>query len=177
MVLLEFDLLESRTVANYSGSTHSQNNATDSNAGLSHRMQRKFRAEEVVMEPTVLFTLLCLAVVIAFFSFLAVAMWARDRRREREAYYKSETLKKIVEAQEPAANATLEFLREQERVRARRTREGLKLGGLVTIAVGLSFFLVLWATGPSRPAYIAGFIPFLIGLALLAYTYLLAPKD
>jgi Domain of unknown function (DUF6249) len=129
------------------------------------------------MEATVLFALLCIAVVIVIFSFLAVAIWAKNRRREREAYYKNEALKKIAEAQEPAANAALEFLREQEKVRARRTREGLKLGGLVTIAVGLGFFLVLWATGPSRPAYIAGFIPFLIGLALLAYTYLLAPKD
>ena len=36
---------------------------------------------------------------IALFSFVAVAAWSDARRREREAYYKSETLKKIAEAQ------------------------------------------------------------------------------
>ena len=131
--------------------------------------------ENVALQPTVLFAFLCLAVVIG--SFLAVAIWAKNRRLEREAYYKNENLKKIAEAQGTSANAALEFLREQEKVRALRHREGLKLGGLVTIAVGLGFFLVLWATGPSRPAYFAGLIPFLIGLALLAYVYILAPKE
>ncbi len=129
------------------------------------------------MQPTVLFAFLCLAVVIGFFSFLAVAIWARNRRLEREAYYKNETIKKIAEAQEPSANAALEFLREQEKIEAARRREGLKLGGLVTIAVGLAFFLVMWATGPSRHAFFAGLIPFLVGLALLAYVYILAPRD
>ena len=34
---------------------------------------------------------------IALFSFLAVAAWSDARRKEREAYYTSETLKKIAE--------------------------------------------------------------------------------
>ncbi|MGA8183930.1 MAG: hypothetical protein WB819_09825, partial [Terriglobia bacterium] len=67
------------------------------------------------MQPTVLFAFLCLAVVIGFFSFLVVAIWAKNRRIEREAYYKNENLKKIAEAQGPSANTALEFLREQEK--------------------------------------------------------------
>lgn len=129
------------------------------------------------MQPTVLFFLLCLAIPIACFSFLAVATWAKNRRLEREAYYKNENLKKIAEAQGPAANAALEFLREQEKVQAVRRREGLKLGGLVTMAVGIGCFLLLWATGVRQPAYFAGFIPFLVGLALLTYVYFFAPKE
>ena len=35
---------------------------------------------------------------IALFSFLAVASWSDARRKEREAYYRSETLKKIAES-------------------------------------------------------------------------------
>ena len=31
---------------------------------------------------------------VGMFSFIAVASWADARRKEREAYYKSETLKK-----------------------------------------------------------------------------------
>ena len=95
----------------------------------------------------------------------------------REAYYKSETLKKIAEAQGPTANAALEFLREQEKVRAQPTREGIKLGGLVTVAVGLGLFPLLRAVEPNQPVYLAGLIPLLIGLALLVYAYLLAPKE
>jgi hypothetical protein len=129
------------------------------------------------MQPTLLFAFLCLAVVTGFFSFLGVTIWTHNRRREREAYYMHEAVKKMTGVQEPTAHAVLEFLREQEKVRALRAREGVKLGGLVTLAVGIGFFLVLWAAGPTRPAYAASFIPFLVGLALLAYTYLLAPKE
>ena len=35
---------------------------------------------------------------IALFSFLAVTTWSEARRKEREAYYTSETLKKIAES-------------------------------------------------------------------------------
>ena len=129
------------------------------------------------MQPYVLFSLLCLAIVISLFSFLAVAIWAKNRRLEREAYYKNENLKKIAEAQGPAANAALEFLREQEKIRAARRREGLKLGGLVTVAMGLGFIPLLWAVHPTEPIYLVGLIPLLIGLALLAYAYIVAPKE
>ena len=127
------------------------------------------------MEAIMLDTLVFL-VPIAFFSFLAVAIWAKNRRLEREAYYKNESLKKIAEAQGPSANAALEFLREQEKVRAVRSREGLKLGGLVTIAVGIGLFPLLRAAHPNHPLYLVGAVPLLIGLALLAYAYLLAPR-
>ena len=125
----------------------------------------------------VLLDMLVFFVPIAFFSFLAVALWARNRRREREAYYRSETIKKIAEAQEPTANAALEFLREQEKIHAVRSREGLKLGGLVTAAVGLALIPLLRAAHSDHPAYLVGLIPLFIGLALLAYVYFLAPKE
>ncbi len=127
------------------------------------------------MEAILLNTLVFL-VPIAFFSFLAVAIWAKNRRLEREAYYKNENLKKIAEAQGPSANTALEFLREQEKFRAVRHREGLKLGGLVTVAVGLGFFLLLRAVEPNHPIYVVSAVPLLIGLALLAYAYVLAPR-
>ena len=127
------------------------------------------------MEAIMLDTLVFL-VPIAFFSFLAVAIWAKNRRLEREAYYKNESLKKIAEVQGPSANAALEFLREQEKVHAVRHREGLKLGGLVTMAVGLGFIPLLRAVHPTEALYLVGLIPLLIGSALLTYAYLLAPK-
>src|SRR5262245_22497297 len=135
---------------------------------------------------------------IALFSFIAVAAWSDARRREREAHYKSETIKKIAEAQGPGAQAALEFLREEAARQEQRQvnaalhrREGMKLGGLITIAVGIGLMIFLRAIvngmpsspPPGAPAhdpvpvYLVGLIPFLVGVALLAYTYLLAPKS
>jgi hypothetical protein len=118
---------------------------------------------------------------IALFSFLAVAAWSDARRREREAYYKSEALKKIAETQGAGA---VEFLREEALRRAeekkdaaRRQREGIKLGGLVTSAVGIGLMIFLWRLVDDEPVYLVGLIPLLVGVALLAYSYLLAPKE
>jgi FtsZ-interacting cell division protein ZipA len=72
---------------------------------------------------------------IALFSFLAVAAWSDSRRQEREAYYKNETLKKVSEAQ--GDNPVVAVIREEEKNALRRLREGIKLGGLVTAAIGI----------------------------------------
>jgi nucleoside recognition membrane protein YjiH len=121
---------------------------------------------------------------IALFSFVAVAAWSDARRREREAYYKSETLKKIAEMQGAGASSAIEFLREEALRRAeekknaeRHRREGIKLGGLVTTAVGIALMIFLRAIVDDEPVYLVGLIPGLIGLALLAYGYPLAPKE
>jgi Flp pilus assembly protein TadB len=124
--------------------------------------------------------LLFLSIVsVAMFSFVGVAVWSRERRREREAYYRSETLRKIAETQGAGGNSAIEFLREDERYAARRRGEGQKLGGLITLAVGIGMMVFIKAVdrGDPDPAYLVGLIPLLIGVALLAYTYLLAPKE
>lgn len=119
---------------------------------------------------------------IGLFSFLAVASWSDARRREREAYYNGETLKKIADSQGMGASSALEFLREQEKYAARRRLEGQRLGGLITVAVGVALMIFMYAiadvTGLGKlGATLVGLIPFLIGVALLAYSYLLAPKE
>jgi hypothetical protein len=127
--------------------------------------------------------------MISVFSWLSVAAWADARRREREAFYKSETLKKAAEAQGPAATAAIEYFREQDRNAAQRhldkqrnstlgRREGLKLGGLVNMAIGLGLgvFLHELLRNNNREIYLVGLIPLLIGVALLVYAYFLAPR-
>lgn len=116
---------------------------------------------------------------IALFSFLAVASWADARRKEREAYYKSETLKKIAETQGPGGNAALELMREEEKIARRRQREGQKLGGMIMTAVGVGVMVLLGAIGDKNDKGIlfVGLIPLLIGVALMTYAYLLAPKE
>jgi len=120
---------------------------------------------------------------VALFSFVAVAAWSDARRKEREAYYKSETLKKLAETQGAGGNAALEFLREQEKIGERRRREGLRLGGLITSVVGIALMILLRAlaqdpsAGVPAGVFLVGLIPLLVGIALLAYSYLLVPKE
>lgn len=115
---------------------------------------------------------------IALFSFLAVASWSDSRRKERESYYTSEALKKISESSGEASKSALEYLREQNRNAARRRVEGLKLGGLITTAVGIGTMIFLHAVAKDDPgAYLVGIIPLLIGLALLIYVFMMAPKQ
>jgi hypothetical protein len=143
-------------------------------------MQRTNCTEEDKVDLNLLPTFLFLSVAsIALFSFVAVAVWSRERRREREAYYRSETLRKIADTQGAGGSSAIEFLREEEKNATRRRREGQKLGGLITVAVGISMMVFIKAVdrGDPEPAYLVGLIPLFVGVALLAYTYLLAPKE
>ena len=125
-------------------------------------------------QPVVLF-FVPIITVIALFSFLTVASWSGARRKEREAYYKSETLKKIAEVQGNAAGSILELLREEDRIESQRRIDGRKLGGLISIAVGVSLGVFLRAIDHNEPAYLVALIPLLVGVALLAHAYLLTP--
>src|ERR1700730_19135638 len=80
---------------------------------------------------------------IALFSFLSVASWSEARRKEKEEYYRNETLKKIAESSGEGAKATIELLREQNRTVTKRRLEGMKLGGLITAVVGIGVIALL----------------------------------
>ena len=114
---------------------------------------------------------------IALFSFLGVATWSDARRKEREAYYTTEALKKIAESSSEGAKSAVEYLREQEKNQRQRRLEGMKLGGLITAAVGVGLMVMLRGLEHEEPAYLVGMIPLLIGVALLAYVFLFAPKE
>jgi hypothetical protein len=114
--------------------------------------------------------------IVAFvgvFTFLTFGVWASSRRREREAFYKSETLRRVTEASSEGAKAAIELLREDERLKRIKDREGMKVGGLVLTGVGLALVIFLGAlVGPK--VSLCGLIPGLIGVALLVYVYFLA---
>jgi hypothetical protein len=73
----------------------------------------------------------------------------------------------------------MELLREQEKIANRRQREALKVGGLVTTSIGVALmvFLLTLPSPGARQAFLVGLIPLLIGLALLSYAFLFAPKE
>ena len=114
--------------------------------------------------------------MVSVFTFIAVAAWSDNRRKEREAYYKSEMVKKMTESQGPGGGSALELLREEEKIAVRRRLEGQKLGGLITSAVGIGLMIFLKAIDPGDQTFLVGAIPLLVGVVLLLYAYLVAPR-
>jgi Flp pilus assembly protein TadB len=113
---------------------------------------------------------------IALFSFLGVASWSEARRKEREAYYTAETLKKIAESSGEGTKSAVEYLQETNRNARQRRIEGIKLGGLITAAVGIGLMVFLRGVEHEEPVYLVGLIPLLIGLALIIYAFALVPR-
>ena len=122
-------------------------------------------------------------VMIAVFSFLSVAVWTEARRKEREAYYKAESLRRVAEMPGEGAKYVIEVMKEEERIRQARQfsneikrLEGMKIGGLVNIGVGIGLFCLIYFTASQKGAAFVGLIPGLIGVALMVYAIFLAPR-
>jgi hypothetical protein len=124
--------------------------------------------------------ILALALVLTgLFSFASVCVWTHQRRREREAYYRSETLRRFAETAEAARELVLEALHEDERQAVRRRIEGCRLGGVVTVAIGIAMMAFIKAVDAQsvEPSYLVGLIPVSVGLGLLLDVYVLAPRE
>ncbi|HEX4285941.1 MAG TPA: hypothetical protein VHZ28_12675 [Terracidiphilus sp.] len=121
--------------------------------------------------PVALFAFLSIGAISLFGIFLPVAHWLDSRRREREAYYRSEAIRRVTEASGEGAIAARDLLFAEERLRQIKRIEGLKIGGLVNIGVGIGLGSMLWTlVGPHGP-YMVGMIPLLVGVALLIYVF------
>ncbi len=120
-----------------------------------------------------LFPLVIIAIV---FTFTGVVHWIDSQRKEREAFYRADALKRLGEASGDGAKSALELLWEQDRLKRINKREGMKLGGLITLAVGASLciFLRFVAGGAVGSPWLVGLIPGFVGVALLVYVYFLA---
>jgi Flp pilus assembly pilin Flp len=121
--------------------------------------------------------------MIAVFSFVSIAVWVEGRRKEREAYYKAESLRRITEMPAESAAQVIAMLQEEERLRYNHELDnewkklaGIKLGGLINIAVGTALTLLIYCTSENRGASMVGLIPGLIGVALLIYAYFMVPQ-
>jgi multisubunit Na+/H+ antiporter MnhB subunit len=125
------------------------------------------------------FFLFLSVIVISIFSFAAVSLWLHARRGEREAFYKSEIVRRLLEIQTPNATDALEAVHEENRYQSRRRRDRSRLAGLVTGAVGLGLLTFLYAmlrTVTTQPVYLVALIPIFIGGALLLHSFSIQTK-
>ena len=119
---------------------------------------------------------LTIGAVSLFVVFIPLVTWMDNRRKEREAFYKADTLRRLTEASGDGARAALELMREEERLKRIKTLEGMKIGGVINICVGAAlviFLRIMLGGGPGTPA-LAGLIPGFIGIGMLVYVFFLA---
>jgi hypothetical protein len=121
-----------------------------------------------------LWMFLSIGAVSLFVVFIPLVSWIDSRRKEREAYYKADMMRRLAESSGEGARSALELLHAEEHMKAVRQREGLKIGGLVNVAVGIGLIFMLRSLiGPGGP-YLVGLIPALVGVALLVYVFLMS---
>lgn len=123
-----------------------------------------------------LWLFLSVGAVCLFVVFIPLVSWIDSRRKEREAFYKADTLRRLAEAPGEGAKAALELLREQDRRERIKKQEGMKIGGLINIGVGLGLGALLFQIGGRNGdnPYLVALIPGLVGVAMLVYVYFLA---
>lgn len=120
--------------------------------------------------------LIPVAGVIAIGAFLSVVGFARERRKEREALYRHETARALVEKGRMDVEQFQAFVRD-ETLRPHRARlESVKLAGLVLALAGVGL-LVGMRNVDELPARGIGWLPTGIGLGALIYAYVLARRQ
>jgi hypothetical protein len=124
--------------------------------------------------PQVIAILIPIVAIVATFTFVTVIHWVDSQRKEREAFYRAETIRRVTEASGEGAKAAVELMRENERLKRAKAREGLKIGGLINLCVGVGVMIFLHELLAGTAIYLSGVIPALIGVAMLAYVFLLA---
>jgi hypothetical protein len=119
---------------------------------------------------------LSVGAVSLFVIFIPLVSWIDNRRKEREAFYKADTMRRLAEASGEGAKAAIQLMREQDRLQRIKTLEGLKIGGVITLGVGIGLLIFLRAMlgGGAGSPYLCGLIPGFIGVAMLVYAMFLA---
>jgi len=119
---------------------------------------------------------LSIGAVALFVIFIPTVTWIDKQHKEREAFYKAETIRRITEASGEGAKVAMQMMHEENRLEQLKKREGMKIGGLVCIGVGAAmviFLRTMISSDPGTP-YLVGLVPAFVGAALLIYVYALA---
>jgi hypothetical protein len=123
-----------------------------------------------------LWLFLSIGAVCLFVVFIPLVTWIENRRKEREAFYQADTIRRLAESSGDGAKAAVELMREQSRLTRIKMLEGMKIGGVINLGVGVGlviFLRVLLGAGPGSP-FLCGLIPGFIGIGMLAYAFFLA---
>ena len=118
--------------------------------------------------------------LIGAFSMISVIVWAESRRKERESFHQHQTYQKMLDSSS-SADTVVAFIQDQEdRQRRDQEREkirGLRMGGVITAAVGVSLTAFLFFIAPGVPVYLVGLMVLGPGLVLCYFGFSASPAD
>ena len=95
---------------------------------------------------------------------------------ERDAVRRHETDLTIRNQPSDSAKGGRDLRRQREIRREQKRLADLQLGGLCAAAFGVGLGIFLYFLLPERPIYVVGVIPFLVGLVMILYSFVLAPR-
>lgn len=123
-----------------------------------------------------LWAFLSVGAVALFAVFIPLVTWMDTRRKEREAYYKAETFRRLAESSGEGAQAAITLMREEARQKQIKTIEALKIAGLINIGVGIALVIFLRSLIGEQlnSPWLCGLIPGMIGVAMLIYVFTIA---
>ena len=122
----------------------------------------------------VTFWLFLAATVVASFTFVTIIVWAENRLKERQEYYRFEFRKKLVEAGKIDGAAMTSLVRYEHEIGLRKGREKLLVAAFVIAGAGVGICVGLQFIGNS--VWMVGLIPLCIGLSMLLYGLVIATK-
>ena len=111
------------------------------------------------------FWLFLAAAVVASLTFVTIVVWAENRRKEREAFYRFEFRKRLVEAGKMDAESVAALARYEHELGLREGRQKLLVAGFVIVGLGVGACIGLQFIGGSF--WMLGFIPVGLGVSML----------
>ena len=112
--------------------------------------------------------LVSLVAVGGVFAFVSVLVYSENRRKEREAFYRAEVHKRVLEQPGGGADQLRSLMLVEEAARARQTRDSIFTWGLVTTAVGIAM-LILQRGGGAWTLWKIGYVPLSAGIAMIVF--------
>ncbi len=101
-------------------------------------------------------------------TWVCLRAWAGQRRFEREAFYRSELYRQMLERGELTLEKHQEARRQDEAAAFARARRALRVAGVLCIALAAGVLAGFWTHDDPTPRRIA-IVPLSLGLAMVAY--------
>lgn len=121
-----------------------------------------------------MFWLFLAAATVASLTFITIVVWAESRRKERQEFYRFEFRKRLVEAGKMDTTSFASLMRYEHELKAQQGRQKLLVAAFVILGIGAGTCAGLQFIDGS--VWMVGLIPGSMGLSMLVYGLLFAPK-
>ena len=122
----------------------------------------------------VAFWLFLAATTVASLTFITIVVWAENRFKERQEFYRFEFRKRLVESDKMDAQSFATLMQYEHDLKLRQGREKLMVAAFVILGTGVGICFGFQFIGSS--IWMLGLIPSAVGLFMLVYGLFFATK-